>query len=283
MKSVLYRGLEAMSLAGICLLSLLLLAVIGVIDYNLGPEISTSLLYIFPVSLVAWFGGRHLGLGYALLASLIWGVTDIGSGMHYSHLSIAIWNSLMRLIIFALIAGLMARLRQTLKAETMAADSDPATGLLNRRGFNDALKIEFSRSARSGRLFSLAYIDVDHFKQVNDQQGHKAGDQLLAAIAQELSLGVRITDRVARLGGDEFAILLPETDPDDARAPIENCRTRLSTRVAAGGWPVTFSIGVITFSRLPEGADQAISRADALMYEVKKSGKNRVSYRVWNG
>jgi len=96
------------------------------------------------------------------------------------------------------------------------ADADPLTGLANHRAFHDRLRTEVERAQRYGRPLSLACLDVDGFKDVNDQFGHQAGDKVLREVAARLTTVARSADLVARIGGDEFAILLPETTAEAA-------------------------------------------------------------------
>jgi diguanylate cyclase (GGDEF)-like protein len=121
---------------------------------------------------------------------------------------------------------------------------------------------------------------VDDFKQVNDHLGHSAGDRLLRTVADTIRENVRGIDVVARLGGDEFAILMPETDGAAAGVVVRRVRRRLLDAARAGGWPVTFSIGVVTFDTPPASCDEMLQAADDLMYAAKRHGKNAIRQRV---
>ena len=120
------------------------------------------------------------------------------------------------------------------------------------------------------------YIDLDNFKQVNDSQGHTAGDDLLRAVAQLMKSALRKTDVAARIGGDEFALLLTETGEDEALLALSHLRSKLHAAMSAANWPVTFSVGAVAFITPPASADQAIKLADTAMYEVKQGGKNNL-------
>ncbi|HQR30704.1 MAG TPA: GGDEF domain-containing protein, partial [Anaeromyxobacteraceae bacterium] len=119
------------------------------------------------------------------------------------------------------------------------------------------------------------------FKTVNDQLGHVAGDAVLATVGATLRDAVRGHDTVARLGGDEFGVLLPDVDEAGASALADRLRVRLREALAAGGWNVTFSIGVATFIRPPASVDEMILRADELMYRAKRSGKDGWRAATW--
>jgi diguanylate cyclase (GGDEF)-like protein len=150
------------------------------------------------------------------------------------------------------------------------ADRDPLTGLLNRRGFDAAATTELARASRFGRPLTLAYIDLDDFKLVNDTHGHDAGDRLLAAVARALAAG-RACDVVARLGGDEFALLLPETDTAAAASAIERMREAAVAASERIGLPVALSCGVITFDEPPTSLVAALAEVDRVLYARKRA------------
>ncbi|HLM56720.1 MAG TPA: GGDEF domain-containing protein, partial [Pyrinomonadaceae bacterium] len=148
----------------------------------------------------------------------------------------------------------------------------------NKRHFVELAEAELGRARRHGHPFSVAYMDVDDFKLVNDHLGHSAGDRLLKSVAETIRRDVRSIDVVARLGGDEFAVLMPETDGRAARAAVERLRDRLAFAARQQGWPVTFSIGVATWDEPPPSVDEVLRRADELMYAAKRGGKNSVRH-----
>jgi diguanylate cyclase (GGDEF)-like protein len=130
---------------------------------------------------------------------------------------------------------------------------------------------------------TLAYIDLDGFKKVNDQLGHNVGDEVLRIAAKTLRAGVRRPDTVARLGGDEFALLLPQTDVAGAQTFLPRLREELLAAMRRNGWPVTFSIGALTCPTAPASLAEVVSEADELMYDVKRAGKNAIRYGVYAG
>lgn len=151
---------------------------------------------------------------------------------------------------------------------------DSLTGLKNRRGFDALLQNETSRAARSGQPTTLLFIDVDHFKSLNDDFGHVAGDEALRQIATLLTQKARPYDHVARYGGEEMAVILPETDLPSGVAVAQ--RIRLAIQNFA--WPhraITVSIGVAQAANAEESATM-IERADKAMYRAKSQGRNQV-------
>jgi diguanylate cyclase (GGDEF)-like protein/PAS domain S-box-containing protein len=158
-------------------------------------------------------------------------------------------------------AGLLAQLAET-------ARTDELTGLPNRRAWDDELSRELARSRRSGELFSVAMLDLDRFKEFNDTHGHQAGDQLLRYAGTTWRAAVRITDFIARYGGEEFALLLPGCLPASASEVVE--RVRAVTPMGQ-----TCSAGIAVWDHEESAAD-LVARADAALYEAKRSGRDRV-------
>jgi diguanylate cyclase (GGDEF)-like protein len=166
--------------------------------------------------------------------------------------------------------------------------TDPLTGLANRRRLEESLRDEWQRAKRTHTPLSLAMVDIDHFKQYNDRHGHREGDRCLQRVATQLSRNVRGNDLVARYGGEEFAVVMPDTGGAAAREAAERIRLAIS----ALGEPltadrvVTTSVGVATLQDAEhpdayelserQGTDQLVERADAALYEAKRTGRNRV-------
>lgn len=167
------------------------------------------------------------------------------------------------------LAAALARIREL-------ATRDELTGLINRRHMVELLEQERQRSVRSGQRFSIALIDLDRFKEVNDRQGHAAGDALLRRFAQEAAASVRAADVLARWGGDEFVLLLTGTGAALARSGIERLLARLAqphgTNAAE---PIRFSCG-LTEHIAGEPVALALDRADRALYEAKSQGRGRV-------
>jgi diguanylate cyclase (GGDEF)-like protein len=272
--------LDRASPAVILALGLVLVALIGAADVATGAELSSSVFYAVPVALATWYGSLRLGLFMCLAASGTWYAADVAAGGTYSASWIPFWNTGVRLTFFVIIAVLMVRLRRALEAQRDLAERDGLTGLANGRRFLSAVDIEVSRSHRYRRPLSLAYIDLDGFKAVNDSLGHGAGDDVLEMVGTILSRSLRAADLPARLGGDEFAVLLPEADADRAKEAAAKLRVVLETAMTEGGWPVGFSMGVYTSKGGVADADGLLRKADALMYEVKRSGKGDTLFRA---
>ncbi len=161
------------------------------------------------------------------------------------------------------------------------AVTDGLTGLYNHRHFHERLALEIERSQRSGLPLSLLMIDVDHFKQYNDQHGHPAGDELLREIARILGEGRRRNDFVARYGGEEFAVVLVDTNKLTAAKVAERLRQSVSEQpfpleAEQPGGGLSISIGVAAFPDDAGGVESLVRAADAALYEGKRGGRNRV-------
>jgi diguanylate cyclase (GGDEF)-like protein len=157
-------------------------------------------------------------------------------------------------------------------------EHDSLTGLYNHGRFKDRLIHEFERSRRTGTELSLAMIDIDHFKRVNDAHGHPVGDRVIRALSNLLASGLRKIDIVGRYGGEEFGVLLLDTPLHAAQTVIDNLRLKFSNiPFDASGQPfgATFSAGIAGVS-VDASPQQLIANADAALYVAKRAGRNRV-------
>lgn len=154
--------------------------------------------------------------------------------------------------------------------------TDALTGAANRRRFDERLLEEIERAKRGGASLSLALADVDHFKQVNDEFGHPAGDAVLKALVQTMRAGTRPYDLVARWGGEEFVILLPQTGMELAAMIADRIRAAFADQIVpAVDRAITVSFG-IAVARADDSAATLLARADAALYQAKTDGRNRV-------
>jgi diguanylate cyclase (GGDEF)-like protein len=266
------------------LVGALLVAGLSVIDYLTGYEVSFSIFYLVPVLYVTWYAGRGWGVFFALLSAATWGVADVASGARYASIWIPLWNSSVRLGFFFLAAHLLDSLHRAHERMTGLAHTDSLTGLVNARSFSWELEREIDRQRRYGSPFTMAYLDVDRFKEVNDTCGHAAGDRVLRTLAAEMADALRVSDTVGRLGGDEFGVLMPDTGEDAARATLSRMQTALSRSVRplecdVPGVGVT--IGAVVFESPPESAEVATRMADEAMYGGKRLGRGRLYLEVW--
>ena len=178
------------------------------------------------------------------------------------------------------IVDLQKELLETNKRLELLSITDGLTKLYNHRYFQDELLRAFEESHRYQRPLSLAIIDLDYFKKVNDTHGHAVGDEVLKSVSSIFKDSVRSADLVARYGGEEFAVMMPEAELDDAVAFAEKIRSLIEQtpmQTSAGVLPVTVSIGVaaVPQSRI-QSAKQLVVQADKALYRAKKAGRNQV-------
>ncbi len=277
------RFLEGRSKSIVFLICLLFTILIGIADYLTGTEISFSIFYIAPIAVTAWYGTQRIGISMSVAAALIWLIAERTLGRQYSNVAIPYWNMLVKLSTFLIIAYLLSNLRHRLRKEEELADTDPLTGAFNCRAFYELVEKEIQRSRRYNHPFTIAYIDLDNFKMVNDRYGHTVGDDLLQKIVLIIKANKRETDIAARLGGDEFAIMFLETGLHDSANGVRKIVSCLLDKMRQTELPVTFSVGVVTYEVAPNEVNQALKLADDLMYSVKKKGKNAIAHTVWKG
>jgi diguanylate cyclase (GGDEF)-like protein len=254
---------------------------IGAIDYITGAEASIAPLYLAPVALATWFVSLRAGLLLSALSAVVrlqdlWLVPQPSS--HWWHSFTPYWNGVVELGFFVVVALILSRLRTTTEHWATLARTDPLTGLLNRRAFVETATLELARAERYQRSLSLAYLDIDDFKKVNDEGGHDDGDRLLVEVAQTLKRNLRAFDVVARYGGDEFVLLLPEAVDEAAELVLEKLMTALRGAMR-GRWSATFSIGAVTIDGPLTTLDRLIQQADKLVYAAKQDGKDCVRHR----
>ena len=258
------------------LLSTFSLFLIGYIDYLTGAELSFSIFYLLPILSTTWFVNKTWGTLLSIMGASIWIISDIYTHTGYAHFLIPYWNGFVRLSFFLIFTFLVSRVKIGWDMEKRIARTDPLTGVNNSRSFIELAGLELERVIRHKSIFSIAYIDLDNFKAVNDTRGHVTGDRLLRLVAEIMLSNSRRIDITARMGGDEFIILLPDADEDSAIGVLERIRAKLLDAMALNDWPVTFSIGIMTFHRPPGSVTEMIKKADAVMYEVKKAGKDKI-------
>lgn len=260
--------------------TLLSLLTIAVIDFQSGVELRTFPLYYAPIALAAWHFGRGGALAAAGLASAGWYVSNQLAGLQYTHPFFWVSNTLVQGSSFAIVGWLVATVRQSQLRERELARIDSLTGLLNSRALYDDGSRMLELCRRTRRPITLAYIDLDYFKTVNDRDGHAAGDRLLQAVAQALRSATRAADLPARMGGDEFAVLFPELGPEQVEPAIARLRQTLTEALANMANGVTASVGAVTFLAPPSDLEPMVQAADALMYRAKQQGRNQLCREV---
>ncbi len=187
---------------------------------------------------------------------------------------------------FATIGRDLTATKQLQEELRLMANTDPLTGLLNRRRFLEQAETEFLRSQRHGHELAAVMLDIDHFKAINDTHGHFVGDQALIAMSCATDNLLRGTDILSRWGGEEFVILMPETPLTGAAILAERLRkllAQLAVDTAAGTLRFTVSAGVAARSGLDAGITDILQRADTALYAAKQHGRNRIQVLAAEG
>ena len=279
-----YRLLTALEAIPKDWLNVIILGVVfilGIVDYFTGIELSIAFFYLIPVAMAAWGLGKYPGLSYSVLSATVWLVSNLLSGQPVSNMFVGVWNTLIRFGFYGVVTILLTELRNALEEERLLANTDPLTGALNRRSFNELAEKKMIHAEVNQRPYTVVYIDLDNFKPINDKQGHAIGDLVLKAVVDTIQKQIRVADISARFGGDEFAILLADIGQDDAKRIVQRLRKALLEKMDMHVWDITFSIGVLTFLTMPHSVEEMVRLADELMYEVKIDGKNAIKYSVY--
>lgn len=231
-----------------------------------------GLVWMYPVLLANFMlVGWRMAIAVSVLALV--GIL-LSPGLFESRLQVLMF------LVTGMVTGLFAFIfayrtesqRQQLEA---LASHDPLTGAFNRRALQRELVIAIESARRHRIPYGLALLDLDHFKQINDNHGHEAGDQVLVDFTGLVRLHSRRGDRLFRYGGEEFVLLLPHAGRDALPALCGHLRARVAAELAAGDAPITVSIGAAALEP-DETAAGWLARADAAMYEAKRRGRDRV-------
>lgn len=274
-------SLELISRGQLMLIALGSVIGVGILDYLTGTEYSFSFFYLLPITLVAWTRDKSTGLAFSVLCATVWLIVNSLTGPLFTTPFGGVWNTIIRFGFFAVVAILLTELRHAFEEERILANTDPLTGAMNRRSFNDIVEKKMIIAEVNRRPYTMVYIDLDNFKTVNDTLGHAVGDLVLKSIVDTIQKPIRSTDFLARLGGDEFGILLTDIDQENAKLIVERLQSSLLEEMKTNKWDITFSIGVLTVLSMPESVDKLIRSTDTVMYEVKNNGRNAIRYAVF--
>lgn len=264
-------------LIGVCLV---LTPAVATLHLSIEAHLALSLMLLPPVMLVAWYVGVGWGLTAALFVVLTWLAIDL----LWIDRTVPGWvlyaNAGVRATVLCLVALLVAALRQAYRQQRLLATSDALTGLGNRLRFVAVAEAERQRAARFGQPITLAYLDLDDFKAVNDRFGHEKGDEVLRLIGRFLSNRLRSIDSAARLGGDEFVVLLPQTGEQAGLHVIADVQAGIVATLLEHGFEVGVSAGVVTFLQAPRTVDEMLQIGDRLMYQAKRDGKGNLRHAL---
>lgn len=267
----------------IAVIGLALVYLIGYVDYRTGIDLSPQVAYLVPVGVVSWCVGHRAGYFVAVNTAIVRLLADYITVKASALGFVPQWNAGSHFVVAIVFASILASLRARLEHEAILSRTDALTQVSNFRSFIERAEVEIERARRRRHSFAVVYMDCDNFKHVNDNLGHTTGDALLRCVAQTMKNSVRPFDIVARMGGDEFAILLPEITTAQVPSVVERVRERLGEAMREQSWPVTFSVGVVTFEQAPGSVTDMVRLADEVMYCAKHGGKDKVTSGIYDG
>jgi diguanylate cyclase (GGDEF)-like protein len=244
-----------------------------------GPNVSFSAVALLPVAYVAWFISRGAGLAAATASAATLFVANLLILHRHATAFLDLWNASMDVVVFAVLAWSLSETKAQYVRVRQLAREDPLTKLLNRRSFLEVLKFESRRARRYHEAITVAYIDLDGFKRINDSGGHAAGDRCLMAVAALLRSAVREVDFVGRVGGDEFAVALTRISGESSAMVLAEIAATLRLVDAHECPQASVSIGAVTFSHPDDDPEALVSAADRLMYMAKRAGKNHLVHQ----
>jgi diguanylate cyclase (GGDEF)-like protein len=243
-----------------------------------GATTCMEIILVLPSMSAAMFCGRrvevaaHTAVATAVLLGLVW----LRTGPDGTAPATGLGETFILVLVTGVVRWLRDAARDSLSRAERGEVTDFLTGLANRRGLERFVTAQWSGHARAGHRLAFLVVDVDHFKRLNDERGHQAGDQMLRRLADLLREHVRETDLVVRLGGEEF-LVLARVPPGGARRLAERIRSAIAERLP----PVTASVGVLEAAPdpgdpVPDRVWEAVDQADQALYQAKRAGRNRV-------
>ncbi|WP_143556789.1 GGDEF domain-containing protein [Sanguibacter antarcticus] len=273
---VLVKHPRCLLVEGGALWSILLLSLLTALSDPLG---TAPFFFVWPVIVTAYFfRPRELALTYG------WMLLGLAVGLGFNEscdLKVDMFIGTAATV--GMLAGLVSMMthqqRRLRRALAEAAETDPLTGLLNRRAFNPRLDVLVEEAGTNSSGLSVVMVDLDRFKDVNDQHGHLVGDRALSTVAELLQSLTRSGDLVSRFGGEEFAVALPGADARAAVAFTSRLARSLAQTPVVEGLVLAASAGIATMSPARESSHVLLQRADAALYAAKDGGRGRAA--VW--
>lgn len=251
--------------------------IITLVDYAVvGSYYSLDVFYCLPVLQAARLGAIHamrktdtqIPTYIAVFTGILWSMAEAKILPDFP-LDAFLLNAFSRSVTFTVIARIVTKLW----IEREYGLRDILTKLDNRAEFLQRFEIEQHRSERSSKSYSVMFIDIDQFKNLNDKFGHSTGDEALKKVADVLRQNSRKIDIMARIGGDEFALLLPETDDNSCELVLQRIKADADVEFQKRGWPISLSIGCVSETGGKRSIQEILHDADQIMYSIKNSKK----------
>lgn len=255
--------------------ALCLASVVAVLDYTTGVALRLFPLYFIPLSLIAGAYSTKQSLAAAFGLTGVWAILNYNP----SAPGIYLGNITSQLVAFSVVTLLVSSQKHRADIQQELASTDSLTGLLNSRAFFSVASREIALQRRKHYPVTIAYLDIDDFKEVNSALGHLSADEVLRDTAQAMRDSLRETDFIGRVGGDEFAILLPDTNAESSRRTLERLRSAVLSANQSRRMKITVSVGAVVFDEAPGSVNAMLELSDRLMYEVKQKHKDGVAIR----
>jgi diguanylate cyclase (GGDEF)-like protein len=264
-------------------LGLCFIAGLTAFKLTLGSGVMLIDFLMIPVVGVGWFASTaRWGYLVAAVAAVDSAVLAVYAETQASWQT-AFLTGFARFALYTIVLALLGMMRRERAGHQWAAATDRKTGAVNAHTFHERAQVAVQRAQRCPSELSLAYVDLDDFKAINDELGHEEGDRVLFGVSHVMRAAVRATDTVGRVGGDEFAILMPETGAKAARKVVDRLRDELARVRTFDDRRVPCSIGLVTFDHPPASLGELINAGDELMYRAKRSGKDRIEQAERSG
>lgn len=255
-----------------------IVATVGAVEAldNALPTVGFAILYMPIICGAAWSLGSREGYFIAMLVAFLTVMPGLSSDSPEVPEILAL-HVAVRVVTFLSLAGTITGFRRSHDREQFHAHRDRMTGMLNKAVFQRRCAMAIQDAAHTGQTLLLAILDLDDFKDVNNSQGHQAGDEVLTTFAEGMSAIMRREDLIGRIGGDEFSLLVRVPSTAEGQSFAHDIHARLSAMLAAGRYPVTCSIGALLISaHAPRDATRLMHEADQAMYRAKRAGKGAI-------
>lgn len=258
-----------------------LIDLIARLHYVTGFAYEFNSFYVLPLLASAWWLDTFTCVSTTLFCLADWAYTDIRLEGKQSELLPLVCNTTTRAMTISCVIVLIKRLRRALQQEWDNSHHDQLSGLWNRRYFLELGATVLTVAKRHDLPVTMAFMDLDRFKEVNDTLGHAVGDDLLRTVSAVMQDHFRSEDILTRLGGDEFAVIMPGLTAKDAAMRLEALREKIRAAMGQRRWPVTLSIGAASFAEATGGLEAMLRAADAAMYEAKAAGRDCLVLRAF--
>lgn len=267
-----FQYLERQSKGTVLAIAVVLALVMAVVDVLVGTDYSLSLFYLIPISIMAWFFETLYALMFSIICAFAW----FYANEVYSRDNM-LWVLLTNVGYYLSFSIIVFRIKVLYDHQRFSAKRDQLTGILNVSTFHEYVTNDIALMNRGKEWFSIVYLGLEGFKEVNRARGYVAGDALLAAMASSIAGQLRKTDKFARLGGAEFILFLPNSNISAANDTVSKIRGAIASVNMGAEYVITYNIGVVSCLMPNMTLETLIARAKKLYFEARGKGQGSVS------